>query len=400
MLDLTKINRVLTTPPSLIDQKSIKIINRHTILDFLRRERISTKQEISEKTGISFPTVSSSINYLIAKGLAEEAGTADSTGGRKPKLIKFLSNSRFVFGVNIQLGGIRIIRTNIDMEVLDDFLIPMRRGESQEILLDNICTAIMTIMDENNIAYDRVLGIGIAVSGYVNRKNLLLEVAPNLGMENVSFSLLQERLSMPLFIENEANAAALAEQRLGIARGMKNLVYITITEGVGSGMIINGKLYMGAHNRAGELGHQTIVPGGRQCSCGKCGCWEQYVSETVLLNSYRERNNNNDITLKDFFEDIINQNEIALTLWNEYIGYLILGLHNIVSIYDPHYVVIGGNIAKYPQYLLPPLMKGVFGSSSFYVRNDTYILTSELDKDASILGAALIPLGTLYTNYI
>lgn len=400
MRDLTELNRVLTANQAVIDQKSIKLINRRTILDFLRHERISTKQEISEKTGISFPTVSSSINYLIAKGLAEEAGTADSTGGRKPKLIKFLPNSRFVFGINIQLGGIRIIRANIDMEVVDDFLIPMRRGEKEKILLDSIINSISTIVDGNHIDFKRVLGIGIAVSGYVNRKNLLLEAAPNLGMKNISFKVLKERLHVPVYVENEANAAALAEQRLGIAQGMKNLIYISITEGVGSGMIIDGQLYMGAHNRAGELGHQTVVAGGRACSCGKKGCWEQYVSENVLLDAYRNERNNNDVTLKEFFDDLTEQNEIAIKLWDEYLGYLILGLHNIVTIYDPHYVVIGGNIAKFPQHLLPPLMKGVFGSSSFYVRNDTYILTSELEKDASILGAALIPLGTLYARYI
>lgn len=363
-------------------------------------ERILTKQEIAEKTGISFPTVSSSINHLIRKGLVEEAGTANSTGGRKPVLIKFLPNSRFAFGITIQLGGIRIIRTNIDMEIIDDFLIPMRRGESEDFLLESISTAISTIIDQNSIPDSKLLGIGIAVSGYVNRKMISVDVAPSIGLKNISFRRLYDSLKLPIFIENEANAAALAEQRLGIAQGMKNLIYISITEGVGSGMIIGGQLYMGAHNRAGELGHQTVVPGGRLCSCGKSGCWEQYVSENILLEEYKEIQNKNDIGLKEFFDDLSEQNEAAVALWQKYISYLVLGLQNIVTIYDPHYVVIGGNIAKYPQHLLPSLMKGVFGASSFYVRNDTYILVSELEKDASILGAALLPMGTMHAGTI
>jgi predicted NBD/HSP70 family sugar kinase len=394
-LDMSRLQNVTE---NFIDQKSIKMANRRIIYDLLRRERILTKQEIAEKTGISFPTVSNSINHLIEKGLVEEAGTADSTGGRKPVLIKFAPNSRFAFGITIQLGGIRIIRTNIDMEMIDDFLIPMRRGETEKFLLDSIYTAVSTIIDENQIHKERILGIGIAVSGYVNRKMVSIDVAPNLGLKNITFEYLVRKLNLPLYIENEANAAALAEQRLGIAKGMKNLIYISITEGVGSGMIIDGKLYMGAHNRAGELGHQTVVSGGKTCSCGKNGCWEQYVAETVLLDEYRIIRNDKDVTLKDFFEDLSEQNPEAVQLWENYISYLTIGLHNIVSIYDPHYVVIGGNIAKYPQYLLPPLMKGVFGSSSFYVRNDTYILVSELEKDASILGAALLPMDTLYVR--
>ena len=121
---------MLSVPKNFIDQSSIKLANRKLIYDLLRRERVLTKQLIAEKTGISFPTVSNSVNYLLEKGLIEEAGTADSTGGRKPVLLKFSPNSRFAFGITIQLGGIRIIRTNIDMEIVDDFLIPMRRGET------------------------------------------------------------------------------------------------------------------------------------------------------------------------------------------------------------------------------------------------------------------------------
>ncbi len=393
-----EINRVLNVPGAQIDQKSIKLANRKVILDLLLRERVLTKQEIAERTGISFPTVSSSVYNLIEQGLLEEAGTADSTGGRKPKLIKFMANSRFAFGVTIQLGGIRIIRTNIDMEIVDDFLIPMRRGESEEFLLESIYTAISTIIDENEIPKNKLLGIGIAVSGYVNRKMISIDVAPSLGLRNISFRPLYEKLRLPLFIENEANAAALAEQRLGIAKGMRNLIYISITEGVGAGMIISGQLYMGAHNRAGELGHQTVVPGGKKCSCGKEGCWEQYVAENVLLEEYRLVNNSSDGTLKEFFEDLSEQHTEALQIWDKYISYLTIGLQNIVSMYDPHYVVIGGNIAKYPQFLLPSLMKGVFGASAFYIRNDTYILVSELEKDASILGASLLPMGTLHAG--
>ncbi len=396
MQDVVVMDRGMNSDSTLIDQASIKLANRKVILDLMRRERLLTKQEISEKTGISFPTVSSSINHLMNQRLVEEAGTADSTGGRKPKLIKFLPNSRFIFGVTVRLGGIRVIRTNIDMEIVDDMHIPMEREESEDIMKNAIYEGINSIIRRNEISRDSILGAGIVVPGFVNRKLLLLEASSSLGIKNVSFKQLRDKLRLPLFIENEANAAALAEQNLGIAQGMKNLIYISITDSVGSGMIIGGKLYMGAHNRAGQLGHQTVVTGGRPCSCGKKGCWEQYVSEKVLLESFAAAKKVDQTTLNGFFEELSEQEPAAVTVWEDYLNYLIIGLHNIVTMYDPHYIVLGGNIARYPQYLLPPLMKGVFGPSSFYMRNDTYILTSELDKDASVLGAALIPLGNLY----
>ncbi len=393
-----ELNRAGEAAGTLLDQNSIKLANRKVILDLLLQERILTKQEISERTGFSFPTVSNSIGSLLQQGLVREAGTADSTGGRKPKLIEFNPNSRFAFGVTIQGQGIRVVRSNIDMQIVDDVEVPIRRGASAAALVETICTSVSDMICRSGTSIQSFLGIGVAVSGYVNRKTIMIEAASNLGLKNVSLASLADRTGLAVYIENEANAAALAEQRLGIAQGMSNLIYISITEGVGSGMIIDGRLYMGAHNRAGELGHHTVVPGGRSCSCGKRGCWERYVAEDVLLNEYRSVTGNGGVGLKEFFADLSEQRPQAAVLWERYISYLVTGLHNIVAIYDPHYVVIGGNIAEYPQHLLPALMKGVFGASSYSQREDTYILVSELNKDAFILGAAFLPMGTLHAR--
>ena len=383
---------------SLLDQTSIKLANRKVILDLLLQERILTKQEIRERTGFSFPTVSSSINGLLQQGLVREAGTADSTGGRKPKLIEFNPNSRFAFGVTIQGQAIRVVRTNIDMQIVDNLQVPIGRGCGAAELVETIYSSVNDMICRSGTPIRDLLGIGIAVSGYVNRKAIMIEAASNLGLKNVSLASLADRTGLAVYIENEANAAALAEQRLGIAQGMNNLIYVSITEGVGSGMIIDGRLYMGAHNRAGELGHHTVVPGGRICSCGKRGCWERYVAEDVLLHDYRSISGNGSAGLKEFFADLSEQCPQATEVWERYVAYLVTGLHNIVAIYDPHYVVIGGNIAEYPQHLLPALMKGVFGDSSYYQRGDTYILVSELNKDAFILGAAFLPMGTLHAR--
>ncbi len=121
------------------------------------------------------------------------------------------------------------------------------------------------------------------------------------------------------------------------------------------------------------------------------------MSESVLMDTYRARKNLPHVTIQDFFEQVSNQDPCAIAVWQEYIEYLSIGLYNIVSMYDPHYVVIGGTIANYPHILLPPLMRRVFGDSSFYIKNDTYILTSQLEKDSSVLGAALIPVELLFS---
>ncbi|TVR74519.1 MAG: ROK family transcriptional regulator [Spirochaetaceae bacterium] len=378
-----------------LDQNSIKLANRKAILDLLLRERILTRQEITARTGFSFPTVSNTIASLLEQGVVREAGIADSTGGRRPLLIEINPDCRFALGVTIQPRDIRVVRTNIDIRIMDEMTVPIRRNATGETVTAAVTDALETMISRSGEPLGAFLGIGIAVAGYVNRKTISIEAAPSLGLREVSFAPISRKLGLPLYIENEGNAAALAEQHLGIAQGMDNLIYISIVEGVASGTIIAGKLYMGAHNRAGELGHITIEPGGRPCSCGRRGCWEQYVSEDVLLGEYRLLRENDSLTLAHFFQELSDQQEDAVVLWESYVEYMIRGLHTVVAMYDPHYIIIGGSIAEYPQYLLPPLMKGLFKSTTFYTRSDTYILVSELKKDAFILGAALLPMATL-----
>lgn len=378
-----------------LDQNSIKLANRKAILDFLLRERVLTRQEIAARTGFSFPTVSSIIASLLEQGVVHEAGIADSTGGRRALRIKINPDCRFALGITIQPRDIRVVRTNIDARIVDEMTVPIRRKATGETVTAAMADALETMISRSREPLEAFLGVGIAVAGYVNRKTITIEAAPNLGLREVSFASLSGKLGLPLFIENEGNAAALAEQHLGIAQGMDNLIYISLVEGVASGTIIAGKLYMGAHNRAGELGHITIEPEGRPCSCGRRGCWEQYVSEDVLLDEYRALREDDSLTLAHFFHDLSDQRGGAAALWESYLEYMIRGLHTVVAMYDPHYIIIGGGIAEYPQYLLPPLMKGLFKSSTFYTRHDTYILVSELRKDAFILGAAVLPMATL-----
>lgn len=382
-------------PRKPLDQNSIKLANRSTILDLLLRERILTRQEIATRTGFSFPTVSSTIASLLEHGVVREAGIADSTGGRPPLLIEIDPDSRFALGVTIQPRDIRVVRTNLDIRIMDEMIVPIRRHATGETVSSAVGDALATMVSRSGAPISRFLGAGIAVAGYVNRKTISIEAAPSLGLREVGFASIAEKLGLPLFIENEGNAAALAEQHLGIAQGMDNLIYISIVEGVASGTIIAGQLYMGAHNRAGELGHITIEPRGRPCSCGRQGCWEQYVSEEVLLAQYRAAKDNDTVTLGHFFHDLAEQDGDAVAVWETYVDYLIRGLHTVVAMYDPHYIVIGGSLAEYPQHVLPPLMKGLFKSAPFYARNDTYILVSELRNDAFILGAALLPMATL-----
>jgi len=380
-----------------IDQESIKESNKKKIFNLIAQKREYTKQDISREIGVSIPTVITNVNELIEEGFVEAAGVAGSTGGRKPIIIKFLPDSKYSFGVEFALNNIRIILINLDAKIKFDTSFKVQDFKNVEDIIQKIHDVIYSQLDEKKLKYKDIIGIGFALPGTVNEESLILELAPNIGMKNVDFNRFSQFLNLPVYIENEANSAALGELNLGIAKKMRNLIYLSINEGIGSGIVIRDYLYKGKNKRAGELGHMTIVPNGKPCNCGRKGCLEQYASKKSLLEGYNCKTSNRVDTLKEFFLRVEQKEELAIVELEKYISFLAIGIQNIVLILDPHYVVLGGEISDFSEYYLKDLKEKVFVENNFYDNTDLKIFTSKLKKNSSILGAALLPLQKLFS---
>lgn len=381
---------------NIVDQETIKDANKKKILNLLYKKRELTKQDIAKETGISIPTVTNNINELIEEGIVEEAGVAVSTGGRKPVVVRFLPYSRYSFGVDFSLESVRVILTDLDSEIKYDVSFETDGFKDVHKIIMHIHSIIENAMSELSIPKEKILGIGFSLPGTVNEEERVLEIAPNLGVKNIDFKQFSDILHFPLYIENEANAAAYAELTLGIAKQMRNLVYVSITHGIGAGIVIQDHLYKGKNKRAGEFGHMTVVAGGKQCKCGKNGCWELYASDRALLADYNHRTKHKITCLKDFLVLLQNHDILAQQVWDSYLDYLAIGIQNIILVLDPHYVIIGGEISQFEDMLLEPLKEKIFIKNSFYGRDDIKILLSKLKEDSSILGASLLPLQKLF----
>ncbi len=257
-------------------------------------------------------------------------------------------------------------------------------------LILKISDEINTIIKEKNINEERVLGIGFSLPGTVNEKKMVLELAPNLNMKNINFKQFGSVFKLPYYIENEANCGAVAEYILSGSKA-NNFIYISITQGVGTGIIMNGHLYKGKNQRAGEFGHMVIIPKGKKCNCGRNGCWELYVSEKALLENYFEQSGER-VDIDSFISLVINQNEMALKVWNEYLEYLAIGIENLILGLDPSIIVIGGNVAKYEDLIIEPIKKNIFSKEGFEGIDDVKIVASKLISKAPLLGAALLPI--------
>jgi len=381
-----------------LDQEMIKDINQKKILQLLQKRREMTKQEMSQILGLSIPTISNNINELMKEGLVEEGGVADSTGGRKPVIIRFLPDARFSFGVDISTQHVHIVLTNLDSQIRHQVKFPFSRMETIEDIMKKIAERIQEIIKEQQIEGKKVVGIGFSLPGTVNEEIGNLEMAPNLGLYHISFkNRFSSFYSVPIYIENEANAAALGELHLGVAKQMQNLVYLSIKEGIGSGIVIQGHLYKGKNKRAGEFGHMSIIANGKYCNCGRKGCWELYASVQSLLSLYKKTLLEDEpyITLDYFFHQLDEKEQEAQKIWNMYLEYLATGIQDIILSLDPHYIVIGGDISLYGEHLLPSLKQKVFVPNSFYEEEDNTLVVSALQENASVLGASLLPLHNL-----
>ena len=374
-----------------LDHSDIKINNKKRIIRLLSKERELTKLEISRKLEISVPTASTIVGELIEEGIALEAGMSTSTGGRKPVIIKFLPESRYSIGMDFGRDFIRMIVTDLDSRIIEDRrkeLAAMNEKEVLEVIKD----LIDKLLDENKQIRDNLLGIGFSLPGTVNEKELKLEVAANFKLRNISFKPLQDYFGVPIYLENEANAGALAESKLGIAKDLDNLIYVSVTEGVGGGIIINKSIYKGRSKRAGEIGHMTINKAGRLCNCGKRGCWETYASVRAIINDYNTESSYKATSIDDVMEKYKNNEETAVKVVNLYIENLAEGIQNLVFIFSPDYIVVGGDMSKYSGLFLDKVVDKVFDKNEFYSRSEVNILFSQLGEDSNILGASLIPI--------
>ena len=310
-----------------------------------------------------------------------------------------------MYNIGIDLGG-----TNIKVGVVDDNFqiigksnIKTNLPRPAEEIADSIAEGVKLACADAGISVDEIESIGIGTPGVADRNTGVVLYSCNLGFNNTNIGgLLKERLGKDVFVENDANVAAYGEVINGAGKGYQNVVVITLGTGVGGGIIIDGQIYTGFNFCGGELGHSVIEYNGRQCGCGRKGCFEAYSSATALINATkRAMEENKDSAMWDIAGSVENvdgktafdamrKNDAAgKAVVEEYLNYLGCGLVNVVNTFQPEMLLIGGGICKEGEYLTKPLEE--------YIARESYCINPEkstklgiakLGNDAGIVGAA------------
>jgi len=307
----------------------------------------------------------------------------------------------------IDLGGTKIacgiISDNCQVLAKECYL--TLADEGVDSVINRIVLAIEQIILPRGVALSQLYGISIAAAGAIDAPRGIITLSPNLpGWRDIPLrDIIRERLGIKTWLINDTNAAALAEHQLGAGQGIKNLLYLTVGTGIGGAVILGGRLYTGASGSAGEIGHMTIDANGLRCKCGNIGCLETLASGTaVAREAIRRVSRGEGSSLSEIVAGRIGSitaEHVAMAAWdgdclaldviNKAATYLGVGLVNLVNIFNPEMIIIGGGLAKMGDLLLNPARQ-VVREKAFAVSAEAVgILPTQLGDDAGILGAAI-----------
>ncbi len=311
-----------------------------------------------------------------------------------------------MYNIGIDLGGTNIKAGVVadDSRIIGRSSIKTDLPRPAEEIADSIVEAVKLAVENSSEKADRINSIGIGTPGVADRNSGVVLYSCNLGFENTPLgALLKERLGTDIFVENDANVAAYGEVLGGAAKGCRDVVVVTLGTGVGGGIIIDGEIYTGFNFCGAELGHTVIEYNGRQCSCGRKGCFEAYSSATALIGATKRAmnadksskmwaiagNSLDNVDGKTAFDAMRAGDKSGTAVVDEYIGYLGCGLVNIVNTFQPEMLLIGGGICKEGDYLIKPL-KEIIKKESYCInpKRSTVLAAAKLGNDAGIVGAA------------
>jgi len=309
--------------------------------------------------------------------------------------------------IGIDLGGTNIAAGIVDEKgkIIRKDSTPTKMPRSAEEIIKDMAILSLKLIEDAGISVNDVESIGIGTPGAANDATGIVEYSNNLDFHNVPMrTIMQKYIDKPVHIGNDANVAALGEAFAGAAKGVNDAVMITLGTGVGGGIIIDKKIYSGFNFYGGELGHMVIDKDGRACTCGRKGCWEAYSSATGLTVMTKEAMENdknslmwelcsgdiNNAGAKTAFAAMKKGDKAGKEVVDMYIAYLACGLANIINIFQPEIIAIGGGVCNEGDYLTKPLEAAIL--QEVYTRSttgSTQIKIAMLGNDAGIIGAAM-----------
>ena len=306
----------------------------------------------------------------------------------------------------IDIGGTKILTALVSNEnkIIAREYHRTLAHEGTQAVANRLFSAIDHLLAHKNIDLSQLHSISIAAAGAIDLARGIITLTPNIGWRNFPLrDLIHQKYKIKTYLTNDAKAAALCEHELGAGKGVRNLIYITVSTGIGGGIIIDNKLYTGARGSAGEVGHMTIEVNGQRCNCGNIGCWETLASGTAMAEEAKRRIKQGEkSSLTDMVEGKIEHitaekveaaarsgDTLAQEVIQKTATYLGIGLVNLVNIFNPEMIVVGGGLSKMGDLLLNPARQVVKERAYEMAFQAVRIVPAQFGDDAGILGAVI-----------
>ena len=383
----------------MVDVHDVRDINQTVFLHLIRERQPISRADIAKFTGLRAGTVSAIVNRLIKNDLVYEGTEGPSSGGRRPKNLYINAESFYVLAVDIGVLETVFAVSDFNGRILTQKSI-LTEGQP-ETFLNKLADAIEKLT-KTKYPRARFGSVGVSVPGLIDRETGSIEVSPNLEWKNVPVrAVLESRLNLPVYVENDANAAAFSELWYGPVEesNVRTLLFILVVEGLGTGLIINGELHVGSRLGLGGFGHMSIDPNGELCTCGRRGCWETFASERATIERFHRVTAKQGLPLVGLPDLIALANkgdEMALESLKITAEYLGEGISNLVHGIYPDTVVIGGNItAAWP--IIEPIIRERVRSRSM-VSPDRIVIRPASVQRPSLFGAIPIALQNFFRS--
>jgi glucokinase-like ROK family protein len=378
------------------------------VLQLLRKQGPLAKIQIARELAISPALVGLICNEFMQAGIITVAGTGESAGGRRPTLLRLNERSSFAIGCDVGVTHITSVLADLHGRVIERCWVSTDPRDDAATTLRHIHDSIQEVIGKAGLPMGSILGIGLSVPGLIDLANGVSVLAPNLPnwRQVPVVKLVEEAFGAPVFIINDAWALALGEHWFGAGRGHRDLVAVNIGIGIGAGIILDGRLYQGGIGGCGEIGHVTVNENGPRCPCGSNGCLElmasgpaisaravQAISSAVptaletLADGYPLK-----VSAQSVAEAAKQGDKVATEILADAGRYVGIGVAMVVNLLSPGMVILGGGVARSGAAFFEAVRSTVDRRAYTTIVNKPEIVLSELEDDASVLGAAALVL--------
>lgn len=368
----------------------MKSVNKSIILNKVRTEGPISRAQIAKVTKLTPPTVSSNVRELIEQGIVKESVLGKSQGGRKPTMLLIDNKAFYVIGVDAGSRKFDFILADLGGNVINQTSRELVLPITNDKLIATLKDGIRGIFQQAQVAKEKIVGIGVAMHGVVDVDTGTALFAPNIGLVDIPIKAeLEQTFDLDIKVENDARAMALGESWFGNHGEIDSMLVVNIGRGVGAGVIIDGKLYHGAQDLAGEVGHMTIDINGPRCTCGNKGCLQTFITGPAIAEHARQSSDQG-LTGADVYEQALAGNEQCIHVLEETGNKIGIGLTNLIHIMNPDKVVLGGGVTKAESFILPNIRKTIMARALTPLAKKTEVVIGHLGDSATIIGAATL----------